>query len=279
MHAKNLNALLNYNFDITTINEINLLNMDLSKYDVIYSPCVPIDVRKYPKTKFLFGPHFSVFPNKNAMDLISGNNSLYIQPSDWAVDVWKNNEICKHNRFAKLPFGVDTERFSEIKPIRERNKIFIYTKRRNPKEIEFVVKFLQKFNIDFKLFDYVSKYNETDFIEYLQESKYGIWIDAHESQGFALEEALSCNVPLLVWNIKSMSQEYGSQYKSISATTIPYWSNACGEFFYYFHEFEPTYNKFINNIELNVYNPRQYIVDNLSLNKCKELFIDVVKNI
>ena len=52
------------------------------------------------------------------------------------------------------------------------------------------------------------------FFNYLQNSKYGIWLDAHESQGFALQEALSCNVPLLVWNISSMNQEYNSTYNN-----------------------------------------------------------------
>ena len=49
----------------------------------------------------------------------------------------------------------------------------------------------------------------------MQKAKYGIILDAHESQGFAIEEALSCNVPLLVWNTKFMSQEYGSRYENI----------------------------------------------------------------
>ena len=62
---------------------------------------------------------------------------------------------------------------------------------------------------------YINKYNETDYINYLKECKYGIWVDAHESQGFALEEALSLDVPLLVWNIKSLNQEYDALLKRI----------------------------------------------------------------
>ena len=64
----------------------------------------------------------------------------------------------------------------------------------------------------------IKKYPEEEYIKYLQESKYGIWLGAHESQGFALEEALAINVPLLVWNVKYMSQEVRSNYKDIFAT-------------------------------------------------------------
>ena len=65
---------------------------------------------------------------------------------------------------------------------------------------------LKNKNIKFEVFDYLNKYPEKKYLKYLQKAKYGIILDAHESQGFAIEEALSCNVPLLVWNVKHMSQ-------------------------------------------------------------------------
>ena len=98
----------------------------------------------------------------------------------------------------------------------------------------------------------------------------------HESQGFALEEALSCNVPLLVWNVKSMNQEYASNYNDISATTIPYWDDRCGEYFYQKDEFEITFLKFIQ--KLDNYKPREYIVENLSIAKCANNFLNLLDN-
>ena len=92
IHFKNLNAIQKYNIKIKTINHTNLNNIDLSKFDVVYSPCYPINVSKYPNIKFMFGPHFSVFPNTEQMNLIRENkNVIYVQPSDWARDVWKVN--------------------------------------------------------------------------------------------------------------------------------------------------------------------------------------------
>ena len=102
-------------------------------------------------------------------------------------------------------------------------------------------------------------------------------MDAHESQGFALEEALSCNVPLLIWNVTSMNQEHGSSYSDIPATTIPYWDERCGEYFYSENELENTFNKFVSNIE--TYKPREYIVDNLSFDVCEQKLINVINNI
>ena len=73
-----------------------------------------------------------------------------------------------------------------------------------------ILEILDSHNIEYKIFDYVNRYSEEEYIDYLQHSKYGIILDAHESQGFAIEEALSCNVPLLVWGAKTMNQEYRS---------------------------------------------------------------------
>ena len=61
---------------------------------------------------------------------------------------------------------------------------------------------------------------------------------------------LSCNVPLLVWGVKLMFQEYPHrrEYKNIktTATTVPYWSSKCGEIFYNANELQEKYN---NRIE------------------------------
>jgi hypothetical protein len=71
------------------------------------------------------------------------------------------------------------------------------------------------------------------------------YFNAHESHGFNIEEALSCNVPVLVWNTRFLSQEYNSTYTDYPCTAIPYGDERCGEYFYESTEFENTYNKFI----------------------------------
>lgn len=274
MHGKNHNALMNYkNITFYVINNIDFNNINLNDFDCVYSPSVPIDVSLYPNTKFIFGPHFSVFPELHQMNIINKSNSIYIQPSKWASDVWINNPYCKNIKIKPLSFGVETNKFNEIKKITDRTKVFIYCKRRNPDEINLIKKFLNNRNIEYKIFDYLQRYNENDYIQYLQNSKFGIWLGAHESQGFALQEALSCNIPLFVWNITSMRQEYGSNYNDIAATTIPYWDERCGEFFYNANELEDKFNLFLSKLE--TYKPREYILENLSMEVCEQKLIDI----
>lgn len=278
-HIKNFNfikkcKLISF-YIVDSINIIN--NIDLNTFDAVFSPCEIINVSKYPNTKFIFGPHCCLFPHEKNLEIVKGKNSIYIQPSNWPIYFWKCCDV-KITELNLMPFafGVDTERFVNTKDIQNRNQVFIYFKRRHPNELHYLENFLKHKNISYRIFSYVNKYHENDYLNYLQNSKYGIWLDAHESQGFALEEALSCNVPLLVWNVTSMNQEHGSKYKNIPATTIPYWDETCGEFFYNGNELNNTFEKFIS--KLDSYKPRDFILNNLSIDICENNLIDLVNN-
>ena len=133
IHTKNLNFILNCKkIEFTIVNHVNDIdNLNISDYDAVYSPCEPIDISKYPNTKFIFGPHFSVFPHQSHMNMIRNNqNVVYIQPSDWAAQVWINNPICNNINIKPFGFGVETERFCEKISLYHRSMVFVYFKRR-----------------------------------------------------------------------------------------------------------------------------------------------------
>jgi hypothetical protein len=278
IHHKNEYALSLYkNIQFYSISHISDLDqLDLSQYDCVYSPSNTINASKYPGIKFIFGPHFSVFPEEHQMAVINAPNAVYIQPSEWAAQVWRDSPYCRGITIKSVPFAVDIHRFCEVRPANERNQVFVYYKSRNPVEIQFVLNILQKHGIVGKLFQY-GKYKETEYLSYLQQSKYGIWVGIHESQGFAVEEALSTNVPLLVWDVKSMNQEYGINYDDIPATVLPYWDDRCGEVFFEGHEFESKLRVFLS--KLDTYRPRDYIVEHLSPEVCEKHLIKTIQDI
>jgi glycosyltransferase involved in cell wall biosynthesis len=268
MHKKNIEGLnkmlskLNMEYKYGEISEIE-------DYKIIFHSSQAIDTSKYPKKRFIFGPHFSTFPNEKLNGIINKhNNSVYIQPSIWTKELWEPILKQIHLPIKVFSFPVNMEKFKPDKKIEERNRIFIYFKRRNPDELMKLINFCKKNNILPIVFDYVKKYEEEDYLDCLKNAKFGIILDAHESQGFAIEEALSCNVPLLVWNVKTMNQEYGSKYGAINCTSVPYWDGRCGEIFYNIDELEDTFKIFIE--KLHTYEPRKYIEENLSVEKCAE---------
>jgi len=275
IHHKNKEAFYGYNFDLTEITDINnLKNVNIQEYDAVYSPSTLVDTTAYPDTIFLFGPHFFVFPDERIQRMKQKNN-VYIQSSDWTVSTIKMFPISRDVVIKSIPFAVNTQKFKSDIKNSDRENVFVYFKHRNPNELKFVETFLKDKNINYKVISYDKKYNENDYLEYIKNSKYGIWVGCHESQGFALQEALSCNVPLLVWNVKSMSQEYNMNYPNIYATTIPYWDSNCGMMFFEENQFQDSYDIFLKN--LSTFSPRKYIMDNLSTDKCKQRFIDVIK--
>jgi hypothetical protein len=154
-HNKNLYALRRYkNIQVDEINAVQMLDcMDLSVYDCVYSPSAPVNVSLYPRVLFIFGPHFSTFPDSR-IDTIKCRRSVYVHPSQWAVNVWAQSNACDGLQLAVLPFGIDTERFNEIKPVAERDKVFIYFKTRHPHELTLIECFLQTQSVDYKIFNY-----------------------------------------------------------------------------------------------------------------------------
>jgi hypothetical protein len=274
IHHKNEHALMLYKdtqfYSISQVSDLDKL--DLSQYDCVYSPSTATNASKYPGIKFIFGPHFSVFPDEHQISIIKAPNAIYIQPSEWAAQVWRDRGITVKS----VPFAVDINRFCEVHPANGRNQVFLYYKNRSPNDANYVLSFLQKHSIVCKVFQY-GKYAEAEYLSYLQQSKYGIIVDAHESQGFAIEEALSCGVPLLVWSITSMNQEYGSSYPDIKATTVPYWDDRCGEVFYEGGEFETKLQLLMS--KLDTYRPRDYITEHLSPEACEKHLIKTIHEI
>lgn len=77
---------------------------------------------------------------------------------------------------------------------------------------------------------------------------------------------MACNVPMIVWNINDLSQEYGENSYN------PYWSNLCGEVFYNKDELEQTFDIFIHNLKNGLYTPRAFILNNLDIPQCSKIF-------
>jgi glycosyltransferase involved in cell wall biosynthesis len=179
-----------------------------------------------------------------------------------------------------FPFSVDVNQFTPSNQIDKKIDCIVYIKRRLNSDIQYLTEQLTNKNITYKIFKYGS-YNEQEYINALHECKFMISLDAHESQGFALEEAMSCNIPLLVIDAKTMYDEcddgYNPTYKNLHpkkmlATSVPYWSDNCGIKIY-------DQDKISNAIDIMMdnyknFSPRDYIMNTLSDKVCMERILN-----
>ncbi len=229
------------------------------------------------KLKAIIGPNLYVVP-RNITSNIDMSSFIYIHPSKWVIDFWKYLEF---NRcpLDTWPVGIDTEEFKE----REKPKngiVLVYFKGRYKEELDFITKLLKEENIRYEIISYGS-YDQTDYLKKLKNTRYVVWLGKTESQGLALEEALSMNVPILVWDVlkighyvfieNKMFNKNELEYKNV--TSAYYFDERCGV---------KTKNKedlknLVSEMEkewMN-YEPRKYIIENLSLEKRAKEFIEL----
>jgi len=180
--------------------------------------------------------------------LMNYNNYVTsIVPSPWVKEL--HNKWLPDKKVTVWNAGIDYNRWYENKqPIEY--EVMIYFKNRSKEDLNAVILFLKSKNIKYIIVEY-GTFNQDEFFDIISKSKYGLVIDGTETQGIAIAEMMSCNLPLLVWNVKKTDAIF-------SPTSIPYFDETCGKVFYDIEDLESTYNHFIQGL----YQPREYILKN-----------------
>ena len=146
----------------------------------------------------------------------------------------------------------------------------IYFKKRPDKHLELVKNYLEKINIKYRVFSY-GNYDNEELIKAAKLADFGIFMSRPETQGFAAQELLSCNLPMFVWDQKINSYDN----RELSGTTMSYWDERCGILVNSFDEFINEFPNFMGNI--NTYEPASLIKDELTYEKFKENLIEEFK--
>ena len=279
-HPKNSHAFKQLCTDLghsySEINELKDLDQDT---DLIWSPMIMFDPRNIPeKTKILFGPQFFIFPNPShplfSFDL--RGKAVYTSLSPWVKTLYEEFIQGQRIPFVPCPFPIDTKTF-EPKPLKKNIDVLIYFKGRYNKFVDKLKDILSIYPINIQ-FIKCGKYEESHYIDLLNRSKLCLWVGRHESQGFAFQECLSMNVPILCYDVQTMYEESDSngrdkfcypEYKgkkNLFATAASYWSPKCGEKTHNINEIPELIIKMLDS--LDSYKPREFILENLSSEAC-----------
>lgn len=80
------------------------------KADIILSPSCPLNTKRYPSKIYLFGPHFSTFPNKKTKKLSNyWGNAAYILPCEIMRKIWVDEFFFQNMPCFSFPFPLVLE--------------------------------------------------------------------------------------------------------------------------------------------------------------------------
>jgi glycosyltransferase involved in cell wall biosynthesis len=202
-------------------------------------------------------------------------------PCEWYADMcrkdWPSVEA--------WPVGIDTDAWapsSEQKTI----DVLLYDKIRWERE-RYVPKLLEpiRARLQAEGRSYIEvrygKYDEDDYQAALARCRSMIFLCEHESQGLACQQALSSGVPIFAWDRGGAWQDpdyfpHKVRYEG-SVSSVPYWDARCGMKFTGSDGFEADWQEFWSRSATGAFKPRDYILDNLTLEKQALHYYEIAK--
>jgi glycosyltransferase involved in cell wall biosynthesis len=137
---------------------------------------------------------------------------------------------------------------------------------------------LKRRNLDFREIRY-GFYEEEDFCRLLQECRAMIFLCEHETQGIAYQQALSSGVPLLAWDRGGFWRDpeyYPHRVKFQPVSSVPYWDERCGVKFENIQQFQRRLDVFQAKLQAGSLKPRDYILENLTLEECARQYLGII---
>ena len=216
----------------------------------------------------VIGPNICTLPIDNQFVM----NQIYkkmIVPCEWVKQLYMR--WLPEEKLFVWAAGIDTDLFYDMSKKDKDIDCLIYFKRRDESDLKLVISLLIEHNQTFDIVRYGS-YLEKDLIALLERSRYCMVVDKCESQGIAIQEIMSTNTPLLIWDT-IVWDDRGDEFK-IDATSVPYWNEICGVKVSNFEELKNKFLFFIGN--LKKYKPRGFILENLPLDKSAKKIVEIL---
>lgn len=179
------------------------------------------------------------------------------------------------------PVGIDTERWAPARQIEKDIDFLVYDKVMwghergvteviNPIESELARRGYRSKRLQY------GHYREEAFQALLRRCKAMVFLCEHETQGIAYQQALSCGVPILAWDRGGYWQDpayYPHRVQFSPVSSVPYWDDRCGVKFADAAGFSCKLDEFIERMKRMELQPREYILDNLTLEHSARLYL------
>jgi hypothetical protein len=122
------------------------------------------------------------------------------------------------------------------------------------------------------------RYGHEEYRARLRRARGMLFLCESETQGMAYQEAMACNVPVLAWVngywLDPQRLQFGDE--PVPATSVPYFSERCGETFSGAGDFASTLDRFL--IRRSSYQPRCFVSHNLSLESSGQRYLEYYRS-
>jgi hypothetical protein len=205
----------------------------------------------------------------------------YLQPCAWCDAIYRP---FYGDRCRIWPVGIDTYSWTPVDQAKKKFDFLIYDKIRWRREtlvsqmLGAIKLELARRSLSFKEIRY-GFYEEKQYKAALRDCRAMIFLCEHEGQGLACQECLAADVPVLAWDQGWCldPNRFAWGVPNIAATSVPYFDERCGVRFRGIEEFPEKLTEFLDR-RLQMA-PRDYILENLTLEKCSGRYLQILEDV
>ncbi|MEO6054781.1 MAG: hypothetical protein ABIP97_12285 [Chthoniobacterales bacterium] len=224
------------------------------------------------------------FPDQWPTLLKDTQSAFHLQACEWAAAYYRPYY---GDKVRIWPVGIDTDACAPQSNVTKEFDFLVYNKLRWPQESpepqlrEHCLQTLTDRGLSFTEIAYgrYPKGKENSYHALLARSKAVLFLCENETQGIAYNEALSMGIPMLAWNPGKWldPNRHTHGLSDWPASSVPYWDERCGEQFHEIADFIPTLDQFLERLNAGNYKPRDYIMENLTLEICTRQYIALLE--
>ena len=217
-------------------------------------------------------------------DLFTDTQAIYnVQNCEWAAAMYRP---IYGDRVKIWRMGIDQDRYAPVPAQSKEFDFLIYDKIRWPDTpayrglLETCREAFQTAGATTQYIRYgkYPKGRESAYHDMLRRSRAMLFLSENETQGFAYNEALSLDVPILAWNFGRWCDPNRFRFgmDGAPATSIPYWDERCGVDFRGREDFAERLGLFLSRLREGSFAPREYVMENLRLEQGAQAYLDLL---
>lgn len=204
-------------------------------------------------------------------------------PGPWILDMFRPYY---GDRVSAWPVGIDTEKWAPA-DVPKTTDVLLYNKVRWEKEhydevlVQPIRDELARRGLTTTELRYGS-YGPPDLAEAVRTCRAAIFLCEHETQGIAYQQILSSGVPILAWDRGGEWQDpeyHPDRVRYAEVSSVPYWDERCGLTFPDAAAFPDALVAFWDGVESGRFAPRDYVLENLTLEKSAQEYVDVAQSL